>query len=101
MAAFAGPMVRIRLPPAVSLSHRYLPWLRARRPGVRRECEPRRDQRMGRAGHEPARLLLFSLTGIDPVPLGKSQRQREEPRPLGRAHSVEGGSSACQEAALI
>src|SRR5205814_6791173 len=63
-------------------SHRWLPWLPAQRPGVRRECEPGRDQRMGRAGHEPARLGCFSLTGIDAVPPRKIKApQREVPRP--------------------
>jgi len=42
MAAFAGPMVRIRLPPAASLSHRCLRWQQAQTPGFRRECEPGR-----------------------------------------------------------
>jgi hypothetical protein len=69
-----GPRVRILLPPARSLCHRCLRWLPAQRSGFRRECEPGRDQRTGRAGHEPARLGPFSLTGIDAVPLGKSRR---------------------------
>src|SRR6267378_554348 len=62
-----GPMVRIRLPPAASLSRECLPCLPAQRPGFRPECEPGRDQRKGRADHEPARLGCFSLIGIDAV----------------------------------
>src|SRR5438552_11651476 len=60
-----GPGVRISLPPAVSLSHRCLPWLHARKARPRRECEPGRDQRTGHAGQESARVGCFSLTGID------------------------------------
>ena len=63
-----GPAVRICLPPPASLSHQCLPCLPAQRPGFCRECEPGRDQRMGRAGPKPARLGRFSLTGIAAVP---------------------------------
>ncbi len=70
----AGPRVRILLPPPVSLSHRCLPRRQAQRPGFRREGEPGRDQRAGRAGHDPARLDPFSLTGTDAVPPRESRR---------------------------
>src|SRR5437899_10256295 len=57
--ARAGPMVRIRFPPAASLSHRCLRWQQAQKPGVRRECEPGRDQRTGRAGQGRLALAAF------------------------------------------
>jgi hypothetical protein len=78
-----GPRVRIPLAPPVSLSHQCLSWLQAQRPGFRRECEPGRDQRTGRAGHEPARLGCFSLTGIDAVPPWKITARNEKSPGLG------------------
>src|ERR1700730_11042481 len=65
------------------------------------ECEPRRDQRTGRVGHEPVRLGCFSLTGIDVVPLGKSKRATRKAQALAWTHSVEGRSSVRQETTLI
>src|SRR4029077_51061 len=56
-------------------------WLSAQGPGLRRECEPGRDQRTGRAGHKPARLGRFSLTGTMQYPLEDHSAQREKPRP--------------------
>src|SRR6266478_5476508 len=77
-----GPTVRIRFAPPASLSHQCLPCLPPQRPGFCRECEPGRDQRTGRAGPEPARLVCFSLTGIAAVPSREIKaQQREEPRP--------------------
>ena len=98
----AGPMVRIRFPPPRSLSHRCFPWLQAQRPRVRRECEPGRDQRTGPAGDELARPGRFSLTGIDAVPPGRSQRSTRRAQAWAWAHLVERRSSAArQQAALI
>jgi hypothetical protein len=78
-----GLRVRIRFPPPVSLSRQCLPCLPAQRPGFRPECEPGRDQRKGRADHEPARLGCSSLIGIDAVPLGKSKRSTKGAQDLG------------------
>jgi hypothetical protein len=74
-----GPGVRIRFPPPPSLSHQYLPWLQAQRPGFGRECEPGRDQRTGRAGHERAHLGCFSLPALMQSPLGKSALNEKSP----------------------
>jgi hypothetical protein len=112
-----GPVVRIRLPPPRSLSHQCLPWLRAQRPGFRRECEPGRDQRTRRTGYEPAHRGCFSLTGIDALPLGKSKRSTRRAQalawtrfcrgsffsaPAGRADSVQssGRSSSVRRVAV-
>ena len=94
-------MVRGPLPPPVSLSYQYLPRLQAQRPGFRRECQPGRDQRTGRAGHEPARLGCFSLTGIDAVPPRKISALNEKSPGRGLGTLCRGCSSARQEAALI
>src|SRR5882762_3955015 len=75
--------------------------LEAQRPGVRRECEPGRDLRMGRAGHEPTRLDRFSLTGLLQSSSGNQSAQREKPRPWPGPTLSRGRSSARQEAALI
>jgi hypothetical protein len=57
---------------------------RHKRTGFRRECEPGRDQRTGHAGLQPARLRLFSLTGIDAVPpFGKTKTLNEKMPGLG------------------
>src|ERR1700730_11458661 len=96
-----GPGVRIRLPPPRSLSHWCLPWVQAQRAGLGRECEPRRDQRTGRAGHAAARLGCFSLTGIDAVPPREIRALNEKSPAWAWAHSVGGRSSARQEAVLI
>src|SRR5437667_12012782 len=94
-------MVRIHFPPAVSLSHQYLPRLQAQRPGFRRECEPGRDQRTGPAGHEPARFGCFSVTGIDAVPPRKIKALNEKSPGLRLGTLCRGRSSARQEAALF
>src|SRR6202011_5114370 len=78
-----GPRVRISFPPAASLSRECLPCLQAQRPGFRPECEPGRDQRTGRVGHEPARLGCFSLTGIDVVPPREIKALNEKSPGLG------------------
>src|ERR1700732_4383389 len=51
-------------------------------------CEPGRDQRTGRAGHEPARLVPFSLTGIDAVPPRKIKALNEKSPGLGPGHTL-------------
>jgi hypothetical protein len=53
-------MVRSRLPPAASLSHRRHSVLEAQLPGFRREYGPGGDQRTGRAGCEPARSVPYA-----------------------------------------
>jgi len=85
-----GPMVRILFPPAASLSHRGLRLQQAQKPGVRRECEPGRDQRTGRAGQESARLGPLSLTGIVAVPPGRSQPSTRRAQALAWTHSIRG-----------
>jgi len=54
-----GPTVRIRFPPAASLSHWCLPCLRAQRPGFPRGCEPERDQRPGPLAASRLALAAF------------------------------------------
>src|ERR1700732_1244057 len=94
-------MVRIRFPPAASLSRECLPCLQAQRPGFPRRCEPGRDQRTGPAGDELARPGRFSLTGIDAVPPGRSQRSTRRDQALAWTHSIEGCSSVREQAVLI
>jgi hypothetical protein len=53
------------------------------------------------AGHEPARLVLFSLTGIDAVPLGKPKRSTRRAQALAWTHFAKNRFSAREQAALI
>src|SRR5271156_4628939 len=63
-----GPRVRIRLPPAASLSHPYIAGLSAKSRALRRRSAGGRGHEKGRARYEPGLLRPFSLTGIDAVP---------------------------------
>ena len=63
-----GPAVRIRFPPAASLSQRWTPGLRAKSPTLWRHSAAGLGREKGRAGFEPGLRRAFSLTGIDAVP---------------------------------
>jgi hypothetical protein len=66
--ASAGPMVRIRFPPAGSLSQRRTPEAVGEKPALWRRSAGGWGREKGRAGCEPGLLRPFSLTSIDAVP---------------------------------
>src|SRR5438105_11790317 len=63
-----GPRVRIRFPPAASLSQRCTSWAVSAKPALWRRSAAGWGRENRRAGCEPGLLRPFSLTGIDAVP---------------------------------
>jgi len=61
-----GPRVRIRLPPSVSLSHRCLPWLPAKRPAFAAACA-RIEAGEAAAGHKMDEAELAVLDRFEEV----------------------------------
>src|SRR5712671_1731902 len=75
-----GPRVRIRLPPAASLSQRCTSRLQVQSPALWPRSAGGWGREKGRAGCEPGLLRPFSLTGIDAVPPPESSDRLQPTR---------------------
>src|SRR6266566_8382028 len=85
-----GPAVRIRLPPAASLSHRCLPWLQAQERlwtcwGVEPDDDIFRAMSLGERGLNRAERLKTDQGNIARLECGRTQATIRTPQPVYRA----------------